>query len=249
MTSQNGDDMSIAQWSNSFADRESAEFLLKACHDLRSPIRAMRAHAELMLKDLSSAKERDWAERLAFIAGGAKRADNVVEGLTQYAIASLLDAGSFRPTPVDVILRTALAKMSSELRDGNAEVTYGPLPRVNGHPDRLIQVFEHLIANAVRHRGSAGSRISIDAELERDTPTGGGALWRFSVRDNGPGIPPNDLEGIFRPFEKIGAERSGAGLGLTICRLVVERHGGRIWAESEAGGGATFLFTLPSAED
>jgi signal transduction histidine kinase len=77
----------------------------------------------------------------------------------------------------------------------------------------------------------------------------GGPAWLFTVRDNGPGVPATDLEGIFKPFEKIGPDRSGAGLGLAICRIIVERHGGRIWAESTVGSGAAFLMTLPAAED
>jgi signal transduction histidine kinase len=228
-------------------DRELSEFLLLACHDLRTPLRAMRAHAELLLTDARSPAGNDSPQRLAFIAAGAKQADLLLDGLVSYAIALQVDAASFRSVPTDVILRTVLAKMVNELRENDADVSYGELPYVTGHPDRLMQVFENLLRNALRHRGAASPRIQVTAEPYR-RQSDGAAAWRFAVRDNGPGLSADDLESIFRPFAKAGSERSGAGLGLATCRLIVEKHGGRIWAESEEGNGSMFLITLP-AED
>ena len=109
------------------------------------------------------------------------------------------------------------------------------------HPDRLMQVFEHLIRNALVHRGDAAPRVRIDAAPHDDG-------WQLTVRDNGPGIEPTALERIFLPFERLkGKQLGGTGLGLTICRAIVERHGGKIWAESEPGEGAVFSFVLPAS--
>jgi signal transduction histidine kinase len=219
-------------------EREFSQFLLRASHDLRTSARAVQVHSELLLRDAPPAS--DFAESLRFVAGGARQIDLLVDGLAGYSVALQTDDSSFQVTPTAVLLRTVLARLEKELREAGAEVTYDPLPRVRGNPDRLMQVFENLLRNAVHHRGPAAPRIHITAE-EQD------GSWLFAVRDNGPGLEADCLEIIFRPFERLhGKERSGAGLGLAICRAIVERHGGAIWAESRVGSGSTFFFRLPA---
>jgi len=185
----------------------------------------------------------DLSERLGFIIEGAQGIDRLVDGLTSYSIALQIERQAFQAAPMEVLLRTVLAKLDKDLRGNGAEVTYGKLPRVTGEPDRLIQVFDHLIHNALQHRGEAAPSIHISAERQA-------ARWLFAVRDNGPGVEAAYLETIFKPFERLhGGQPTGPGLGLTVCREIVERHGGKMWAESQAGCGATFFFTLPAAED
>ena len=182
----------------------------------------------------------DLSERLGFIIDGARKIDLLVDGITSYSIALEIERESFQPTAMEVMLRTALAKLDQELRSHDAKVSYGKLPRVPGDPDRLIQVFENLLRNALQHRGEAPPSVNISAERRAEE-------WLFAVRDNGPGVEAAYLETIFRPFERLhGRQRQGPGLGLTVCREIVERHGGRMWAESQAGSGATFFFTLPA---
>ena len=217
------------------SDRDLSEFLLRASHDLRASLRAISAHAEKLRKDAS-----DFDERLGFILDGARKIASLTDGLSAYSIALQVEQASFPPTSMGLILRTAMAKLDAELRAHGAEVTSGELPRVSGNPDRLVQIFETLIGNALHHSGERPPRIHITAE-KRDEE------WLFAVRDNGPGIDNAYLERIFRPFERLRAAKSGgAGLGLAICRAIVERHGGRLWAESTPDGGAAFLFTLPA---
>jgi light-regulated signal transduction histidine kinase (bacteriophytochrome) len=217
---------------------EFSQFLLRASHDLRTSARAVRTHSELLLREAPSTS--GIAERLRFVAGGARQIDLLVDGLAGYSVALQTDAASFQVTPTAVLLRTVLARLENGLRDAGAEVTYGSLPRVLCDPDRFMQVFENLLRNAIQHRGPAAPRIHITAEKQA-------AGWLFAVRDNGPGLEADCLESIFRPFERLpGRERSGPGLGLTICRAIVEKHGGAIWAESKVGSGSTFLFTLPA---
>jgi signal transduction histidine kinase len=222
------------------AELDVSEFLLHACHDLRTALRAIRAHTDLLLKDRQAAQVYGLEERLGFIVDGARRIDLLTDGLASYSIGLQIERGLFQPTPLKVLLRTVLAKLDGELHTNDARVTYDELPRVSGDPDRLMEVFENLLRNALHHRGTVPPVIHIAAEKR-------GEEWLFAVRDNGPGVEAADLESIFQPFVRLhGNQRSGPGLGLAICRVIVERHGGRIWAEPQAGAGAAFLFTLPA---
>jgi len=225
---------------SSKSDRELSEFLLRACHDLRSATRAVRTHSELLLKDTAGdSAPVQLGERLGFIIEGSRKIDGLLDGLVQYSLALQTDPASFQPTRADVLLRVVLARLDKERRAADAEVEYGALPEVNANPDRLTQVFENLLRNALMHRGAAPPRIRVSAEQQS-------AEWLLTVRDNGPGIEAESLERVFTPFERLGgAKARGAGLGLAICREIVERHGGKIWAESPPQGGAAFYFTLP----
>lgn len=219
-----------------------SEFLLRACHDLRTSLRAVYSNAELLQKDVDTLHAPSFRQRLDFILEGARGIDLLTEGLTAYSIALQTDPSSFQLIRMDVILRNALARVDRELRQHHGEVTSGELPRIFGNPDRLSQIFEILLRNALRHGAQPAPRIHITAEPRADA-------WLFAVQDNGPGIDAAWLERIFKPFERLrGKESQGVGLGLSICRAIVERHGGKLWAESAPGTGSTFLFTLPLAD-
>jgi signal transduction histidine kinase len=229
-----------------------SRFLLRVCHDLRTPVRAIRAHAELIRKGSYSegtAGHANLDERLDFIVDGARKIDLLTDGLTSYSIALETEKTSFQPTRMDVTFRTAMARLAPELRDRAAEVICGELPCVSGDPDRLVQVFEKLLQNALRHSGVSAPRIHISAD-KRPAPEAPEwnkqDEWLFAVRDNGPGIEADYLDLIFKPFERLHSEREGVGMGLAICRVIVERHGGRLWAESTPGIGSTFFFALPA---
>ena len=222
------------------SDREVSEFLLRACHDLRAAARTVRTHSELLLKDAGTLRNPGFEQGIGFIVEGSRRIDSLVDGLVSYSVALQTEPASFQSTRLDVLLRSVLTKLDKELRACGAEVARGELPMVTGNPDRLLQVFEYLLRNALVHRGQAAPRIEIGAGKHVEG-------WLFTVRDNGPGVETALLESIFMPFERLpGKPRPGAGLGLAICRAIVERHGGRIWAESQPEGGVTFCFTLPA---
>jgi len=170
---------------------------------------------------------------------GAHTADRLVDALAGYSLAHKINPEEFRPIRLDVLLRAALAKLAPAIGQQGGEVTYDPLPRVAGDSDRLVQLFEHLIRNALEHRGEAAPRVRVTVQDE------GAGVHRFTIRDNGPGVEAGDLERIFLPFER--RHGSGAGLGLAACRAIVEAHGGRIWAES--GPGLVVCFTLPAAAE
>jgi two-component system, chemotaxis family, sensor kinase Cph1 len=229
------------------SDRDLSEFLLRACHDLRSSLRAIRAHAELVQKIVQADEASGLDRNFAFIADGARRIELLTDGLSGYSIALQIEETSFQPTRMDVMLRTALAKLDREMRERGAEVTSGELPQVSGKPDRLAQVLEILLVNALRHGGQSSPRIHVSAEKQAAEQQI--EEWLFAVRDNGAGIDAAYLERIFKPFERLHAGHAGkdesVGMGLTICRAIVERHGGRLWAEATPGTGSTFYFTLP----
>ena len=215
--------------------QELRDFFLHACHDLRTPLRAVRTSAELLLKDPAKRQGQEFEEIMGFLVNGARSADSLVSGLANYALALHVQRSSL-PMSAGVLLNSVSAKLAPEIRASNAQITHDELPRTTSDPDRLMQLFENLLRNAIQHRGPEAPRIHISAR-EQD------GEWIFSVRDNGPGIEAEDLERIFRPFERLSRDRGGAGLGLSICREIVAGHGGRIWAES-GGDGTTIYFTI-----
>ena len=223
----------------SITDRELSRFLLRACHDLRSAARGVRTHTELFLKNANQPEMAGFAERLGFIVDGSRKMDGLLDSLVNYAVALETDPETFRQARTDTLLRLVLAQLGPELHAAQAEVTYAGLPAVTGDQDRLMQVFENLLRNAVVHRGEAPPRIHVSAAKREQE-------WVFAVRDNGPGVEAEFLETIFEPFERLSKQRPGAGLGLAISRAIVERHGGRMWAEAPAEGGGAFYFTLPA---
>ena len=220
-------------------DKDLSDLLQRACHDLKTSLRAIEAHAQLLGRNRQPVDPPVMEQHLEFIAGGAARIGQITDGLVSYAIALQIEPAAFQLISMEVLLRTALAKHRGELREHGAEVTNGELPRVAGNPDRLTQIFEILVLNSVRHHSGA-ARIHITAGKS-------GEHWLFAVRDDGPGIDRNHLETIFKPFKRWDSNGAkGVGMGLTICRAIVERHGGEMWAESETGKGAVFFFTLPA---
>ena len=155
------------------SDREIAELLARVCHDLRAPVRAMRAHAELFLRDGPGV---DFAERLGFMVDGAATMDRMLDALSSYALALRTEPSSFQPTAMNVVVRTVLARLSKEL--SGAEVTYGDLPRVKGNPDRLMELLERVIRNSLEHRGPACPQIQVTATEQQGE-------WLIAVRDDG----------------------------------------------------------------
>jgi len=217
------------------AEYEMSELLFRACHDLRTCVRSIQIQAQLLLKNGEEGKPA------GIILDSSRQIDSLADGLTSYASALDIDEGSFQAVRMDVILRTVLAGLNQEIRANNAEVTYGELPSVRGDPDRLADLLRNLVGNALRHRGDAPPRVRITAEQQSNARL-------LAVEDNGPGIEAAYLESVFKPFERLhGREREGHGLGLAICRAIVERHGGSIWAECRPGKGCTVLFRLPAS--
>jgi light-regulated signal transduction histidine kinase (bacteriophytochrome) len=215
-----------------------SEFLLRACHDLRGPLRTVRTHAELVARKSAAGQDDDLRQPLAFVVSGVAAAVAVLDGIADYALALAIDASRFHPVPLDVIVRGALAKLSTQLRASDAEVSYDDLPSVTGDADRLLQLFEYLVDRALR--GGGQNRPSIHISAQRQD-----GAWLFAVRDNAGGMDTEHLEVVFTPFAQLHANQR-PGPGLATCRMIVERHGGRMWAEADPTGGCVFRFTLPA---
>jgi light-regulated signal transduction histidine kinase (bacteriophytochrome) len=145
-----------------------------------------------------------------------------------------------QPTDCTAVVATALRALGVAIAESGAQIECGALPVVMGDPDQLTQLFQNLVANAIKFRGNLPPEIHIHAKRED-------GFWRFAVRDNGIGISPEYFERIFVMFQRLHSRSTypGTGMGLAICKKIVERHGGRIWVESAPQQGTTFLFTLP----
>lgn len=218
-------------------DAELSEFLLRACHDLRGPLRNVKIHAELLGRNSSAGQGDDSRESLAFVATGAAAAGAVLDGIADYALALALDASRFLPVPMDVIVRGAMARLSTQLKTSDATVSHDELPNVLGDADRLLQLFEYLVDRALRADGRKGLHIRVSAEAQN-------GMWLFTVLDNAGAMDAESLAAVFTPFARLYSNQR-PGPGLATCRAIVERHGGRMWAQSNPDGGL-FRFTLPA---
>ena len=216
------------------------EFAYIASHDLQEPLRMVASYLQLLDRRYRGQLNSEADEFLGFAVDGARRMQALINDLLLYSRAG--GQGPFVPTDCGAMLGAVLANLRSTIEDAGARVSVEPLPVVEGDPTQLAQVFQNLIANAIKFRGDRRPEIAVTAERD-------GRQWTFSVRDTGIGIEPRHAERIFMVFKRLHpqSEYPGTGIGLAICRRVVERHGGRIWVEAAEGGGSIFRFTLPAA--
>ena len=222
------------------SNEELEQFAYVASHDLQEPLRMVASHLQLLAEDLAGTLDDEQAESLGFAVDGATRMQQMIRDLLTY---SRVDSRGkpFEPTPMDDALATALGGLQLAIADAGATVTAEPLPVVNADRGQMTQLLQNLVANAIKFRGSEPPTVHIGA-----APDGG--AWRFSVRDNGIGIAPEHAERVFQVFQRLHTRREyeGTGIGLAVCRRIVERHGGQIWIESEPGRGCEIRFTIPS---
>jgi hypothetical protein len=184
--------------------------------------------------------DADADEFIDFATDGANRMRDLIRGLLNYSRVGTRGA-PMQPIDCQEVLDKALDSLQVALAESDAQVTYHPLPTVSADATQLGQLFQNLIGNAIKFQADRRPEIHVDFE-ERD----GGYL--FSVRDNGIGIEPQYVERVFAIFQRLHTrdEYPGTGIGLAVCKRIVERHGGRIWVESQPGEGSTFYFTLPA---
>ena len=177
---------------------------------------------------------------VAYSVEGALRIEALQQGLLNYLEATERDSHRLSPVDCNHVLSQTLLSLQTAIQQSGATVTWDPLPTAVANKAMLMHLFQNLIGNSIKYKGEAAPTIQISAS---STAEG----WLFSVRDNGVGIDPADAEFAFGMFKRLhGREIPGAGIGLALCRKVVERHGGRIWVEPEQGRGAAFKFTIPT---
>jgi light-regulated signal transduction histidine kinase (bacteriophytochrome) len=223
------------------SNEELRQFAYVVSHDLKEPLRTVSTFSQLLEERLGDNLDSESKEFVTYILSSVKRMSDLIDDLLAYAS---LDAGEARGKPVDLnlILQEASFNLLATIQESGAVIESDPLPEVMGDHVQLVQVLQNLIGNSIKYRSADPPRIRLSAE-SRD-----GELT-IVVRDNGIGIDPAYSDGVFKLFKRLHARHdySGNGVGLAICRKIVQRHGGRIWVESKLGQGAAFCFTIPSA--
>ncbi len=218
------------------------EFAYVASHDLQEPIRTIASFTQLLQKRYIGRLDDDADEFIGYIVDGALRMQQLIDSILEYSRVST-HGKTLEPIDLDVVVRRAVASLRASIEERDAEVTIGAMPRVFGDEVQLAQLFQNLIGNALKYNRSARPRVAVTASPQ-------GIRWAITVSDNGIGIAEEYHERIFRIFSRLHArgEYSGTGIGLAVCKRIVDRHGGRITVDSEEGKGAAFTFTLTGAE-
>jgi PAS domain S-box-containing protein len=229
-----------AQLANSNSEME--QFASAASHDLQEPLRTVVGAAQLLASDCKDKLDPDAAQWLDFASAAAKRMQLLLNALMEYASVGYQRA-PFELTNCQIIYRAAVANLKSAIEETGAQLTNEPLPTVMGDSAQLIHLFQNLLANAIRFkRQGQPPLIHVAAQQQHNE-------WRIAVRDYGIGIDPKDFARLFVPFRRLHTrdQYPGTGIGLAICKKIIQRHGGRIWVESTLGEGSTFYFTIPVA--
>jgi PAS domain S-box-containing protein len=224
------------------SNQDLEQFASVASHDLQEPLRMVTSYVQLLARRYQSRLDADAEEFINFAVDGATRMHTLINDLLAY---SRVGTGGkpFEPTNCETILQQSLDNLQVTMEESGAVVTHDSLPTVMADDLQLGQLFQNLIGNAIKFHGEEPPRVHVSARPEGDR-------WIFSVRDNGIGIAPEFTERIFIIFQRFHSreEYPGTGIGLAVCKKIVECHGGRIWVESELGKGATFYFTLPASK-
>jgi len=217
------------------------QFAHAASHDLQEPLRMVVSYTQLLARDYKGNLDERADQYIAYAVEGAQRMETLLRDLREYW--SVNEQKVYQPVPIDCnrTLDKALDFLDLAIRESGGLVTHDRLPTVVAEEVPLVLLFQNLIGNALKYRRSdEPARIHVSAQRSA-------GAWSFSVRDNGIGIEAEHLEKIFAPFKRLhGSEYPGSGIGLAICQKLVERYGGRIWAESEYGQRSTFHFTIPA---
>jgi len=218
---------------------ELQHFAYALTHDLQEPLRMVVNFTELLGREYAGKLGHDADKYISYSVDGALRIEALLKALLAYWEVTEREQDSFASIDCGAVLTKTLLNLHVAIAQSGAIVTADPLPTLVAEEITLMQLFQNLISNSIKYRGGEIPRIQVSAERDAEG-------WLFAVRDNGIGIDPQDTDRVFGMFKRLhGSEIPGTGIGLAICKKIVERQGGRIWVESEAGKGATFKFTIP----
>jgi PAS domain S-box-containing protein len=218
---------------------ELREFAYVASHDLQEPLRAVSSYVQLLAQRYKGRLDQDADDFIFYAQDGASRMQRLIEDLLAYSRVGTRE-DSFERIDCEAVLKETLLNLQLAIEDSGARVSHDSLPTVAADRFQLVQLLQNLLSNAIKFRGESSPIIHIGVEKRKRE-------WLFSVRDNGLGMEEQYFQRIFQVFQRLHSrdEYSGTGIGLAICKKIVEKHGGRIWVESAPGTGATFYFTIP----
>jgi PAS domain S-box-containing protein len=221
------------------SNAELEQFAYVASHDLQEPLRMVSSYTQLLARRYRGQLDETADEFIGYAVDGASRMQVLIKDLLTYSRVGTRDK-ELVPTNLTVVFDAAESNLRTAIEESGATVTSDQLPTVMGNDVQLTQLFQNLIANAIKFRDEEPPEVHVGAE-RRD------GNWLFSVRDNGIGLDPQYADRIFVIFQRLHDRTaySGTGIGLAVCKKIVEQHGGRIWVESKPEGGSTFYFTLP----
>jgi light-regulated signal transduction histidine kinase (bacteriophytochrome) len=221
------------------SNRDLAQFAFVASHDLQEPLRMVTSYLQLLARRYQGRLDTDADEYIAFAVDGAARMKRLISDLLAYSRVTTRGV-AFGPVDLDRTLALAKADLAVAMVESGAVVEAGPLPTILGDEGQLGQLLRNLVGNAIKYRRVDPVHITVTATRTEEG-------WQIAVRDNGIGFDMQYADRIFGIFTRLHTreEHEGSGIGLAICRRIVERHGGRIWAESEPDVGTKFCFTLP----
>jgi PAS domain S-box-containing protein len=225
------------------SNQELEQFAYVASHDLQEPLRMVSSYTQLLAQRYQDKLDQDAKDFIGYAVDGANRMQRLIQDLLEY---SRITTRGQPPAPLDIhdALGEAVRNLQAAIQESGAMVTTDELPLVRGDHTQIVQVLQNLIGNGIKfHRTDLPPRVHLSAERSSEQPD----FWTFKVADNGIGIEPRHFERLFVIFQRLHGkqEYSGNGIGLALCKRIVERHGGRIWVESQPGKGSTFQFTLP----
>ncbi|UTF54028.1 sensor histidine kinase [Natronosalvus rutilus] len=225
------------------SNRALEQFAYAASHDLQEPLRMVSSYLQLIERRYGDDLDEDGEEFLEYAVDGAERMHRMIKALLEYSRVDT-ESGSFEPVDLETVVENVRSDLRMKIGESQAEVSVDPLPMVRGDAEQLRQLFQNLLSNALEYTDEESPTIRIAAEAD-------GERCQVSVTDDGLGISPENQDRIFDVFERLHTrdEHPGTGIGLALCKRIVDRHDGRIWVESEPGEGSTFTFTLPLADE
>ena len=224
------------------SNKELEQFAYVASHDLQEPLRSVASYVQLLARRYKGKLDQDADDFINFAVEGSERMKTLINDLLSYSRVAT-QGKELKKVDLEPVLDIVMKNLQLVIEDTGARISHEPLPAVLADDVQMVQLFQNLINNAVKFHGVEPPKVSIAARRD-------GNRWQFSVRDNGIGIDPTHKERIFVIFQRLHSrsEYAGTGIGLAVCRRIVERHGGRIWVESEPGRGSTFFLTLLAVE-
>ena len=222
------------------SNEDLQQFAYITSHDLQEPLRTMANFSQIVMRRFDGKLDGEAKEFLGYIVSAAQRMKTLMESLLRYSQVVSAENLPFQPVSLETVLQWATENLHTAIAESHAVITHDPLPTINADQMLLVQLLQNLIANGIKYRKpDLNPRMHLWARQQDHS-------WVLAVRDNGIGIGPEHVERIFGVFKRLhGREIPGAGMGLAICKRIVEKHGGRIWVDSIPGEGSTFYVTLP----